>query len=138
MKMIQQLHFNNQADEAIALYKKAFDCTVKTLLHYEDAVKNGWETPCPEKNNKVYHSEVMFGPQEVRFSDFSSAEDIELTKRMEHIIGMDSEEEVEKAFTILAKNGEIIEPLHHPPYMVVIGRVKDKFGLLWTLMCDYK
>lgn len=138
MIMIQKLCFDGCSDLAINLYKKAFDCTIRSLLHYKDAVQNGWETPCPEKDDKVYHSEVMFGPQEVRFSDLSSTEEIELTKRMEHLIGFDTEEEVEKAFSILAENGEIIEPLNHPPYMVVIGTVKDQFGLVWTLMCDYK
>ncbi len=50
-------------------YKKAFGCTVRNLLHYSDAVKKGWERPDEEKESLVYHSEIMFGDQEVRMND---------------------------------------------------------------------
>lgn len=137
MKIIPMIYFNGQCDEAIELYKKAFNCKVKTLLHYSDAVNFGWEQPKPELDGRVYHSEIMFGDQEVRFCD-NSIENAELSQKTVHVVGFDTAEEVETAFEILRDGGEVIKPLSRPPYLVITGTVRDKFGIQWQLLCDYK
>lgn len=137
MKFIHKLCFSGEAAEALEKYKQAFGCTVRSLLYYSDAVKNGWEQPDAAKDPLVYHSEIMFGDQEVRINDLSDKEDVSLTKKVTHIIGFDTAQEVETAFSVLSDGGEIITPLNRPPYMVIIGAVKDKFGVKWELMCDF-
>lgn len=131
------IYFNGQCEEAIELYKKAFNCRVKCLLHYSDAVNNGWEQPNPELDKMVYHSEAFFGEHEVRFCDCSK-EEAELSQKMIYVVGFDTAEEVEATFVTLSEDGEVIQPLSSPPYLVVIGTVKDKFGIQWQLVCDYK
>lgn len=137
MKFIQKLCFCGETEEALEVYKRAFGCTVRSLLHYSDAVKNGWEKPDASKEQFVYHSEIMFGEQEVRISDLSDERDVRLTKEVVHIVGFNTADEVEKAFSVLSEEGEIIKPLERPLYMVIIGSVKDRFGVQWELMCDY-
>lgn len=137
MNVVTKLCFNGCADDAIRLYQEVFGCRIRSLIHYRDAVQNGWEPPCPSKDGTVYHSELFFGETEVRIAD-DPGENAALTRRIDHPVGMDSAEEVERAFELLAKEGEVIQPLERPPYMVIIGAVRDKFGVLWTLMCDYK
>ncbi len=137
MKFIQKLCFSGETEEALKEYKRAFGCTVRSLLHYSDAVKNGWEKPDAVKEALVYHSEIMFGEQEVRMNDMSDLAEVKLTKEVIHIIGFDTAEEVEKAFYVLSEGGEVIKPLERPPYMVIIGTVKDRFGVKWELMCDF-
>ena len=137
MKFIQKLCFSGEAEEALEKYKKAFGCTIRNLLHYSDAVINGWERPDEEKESLVYHSEIMFGDQEVRMNDLSDEAEVELTRKVIHIIRFDTAEEVEKAFSVLSDGGEVIRPLERPPYMVIIGTVKDRFGVKWELMCDF-
>jgi PhnB protein len=137
MKFIQQLCFSGEAEEALEVYKRAFGCTVRSLLHYSDAVKNDWEQPNETKESLVYHSEIMFGEQEVRMNDMSDEVKVKLTKEVLHIVGFDTEKEVEKAFLVLCEGGEVIKPLERPPYMVIIGSVRDRFGVQWELMCDF-
>lgn len=137
MKFIQKLCFSGETEEALELYKKAFGCTVRSLLHYSDAVTNGWEKSDKEKESFVYHSEIMFGEQEVRMSDLSDEADVKLTKEVKHIIGFDTADEVEHAYQVLSEGGEVLKPLERPPYMVIIGEVKDRFGVKWELMCDF-
>ncbi len=136
MKFIQKLCFSGETEEALEIYKQAFGCSVRILLHYSDAVKNGWEQPDSLKAPLVYHSEIMFGEQEVRMNDLSDESQVKLTKEVIHIIGFDTAEEVEKAFSVLSNGGEIIRQLVRPPYMTIIGTVKDRFGVIWELMCD--
>jgi PhnB protein len=76
----------------------------------------------------------MFGEQEVRMNDLSDEAEVELTRKVIHIIGFDTAEEVEKAFSVLSDGGEVIRPLERPPYMLLIGTVKDRFGVKWELM----
>lgn len=137
MKFIQKLCFEGETKEALEVYKRAFGCTVKSLLYYSDAVRNGWEPSNTSKDPFVYHSEIMFGEQEVRMSDLSDEKDVRLTKEVVHIVGFDTEEEVKRAFSVLAEDGEIVKALERPPYMVIIGCVKDRFGVTWELMCDF-
>lgn len=137
MKFIQKLCFDKGSEDAIHFYQKVFGCRIQSLIYYKDAVANGWASPCPEIDNTVYHSEIFFGDMEVRFSDLSSQDDVELTRKTEHLIGMDTAEEVEKTFALLAEGGEVVSPLERPPYMIIIGSVRDKYGILWTLMCDF-
>lgn len=94
MKFIQKLCFSGESEDALEEYKKAFGCTIRNLLHYSDAVKNGWEQKDEAKESLVYHSEIMFGEQEVRMNDLSDEADVKLTKEVIHIIGFDTVEEV--------------------------------------------
>ncbi len=137
MKFIQKLCFSGETEEALEVYKRAFGCTVRSLIYYSDAVKNGWEQPDTAKDSLVYHSEIMFGEQEVRIDDLSDEEEVNLTKKVIHVVGFDTAEEVEKAFSVLSDGGEVIRPLERPPFMVIIGTVKDRFGVKWELMCDF-
>ena len=43
MKFIQKLYFAGNALQAIEHYKEAFGCTEKSVILYDDAVRNGWE-----------------------------------------------------------------------------------------------
>ncbi len=136
MRFIHKMCMSGCSDAAISLYRQVFGCEVKSVIHYRDAVANGWEPPCPEKDDTVYHSELLLGDTELRIVD-DSDEMADITRRVEHPVGMDTAEEVERAFALLAEGGEIVQPLERPPYMVIIGQVRDRFGILWTLMCDF-
>ena len=137
MKFIQKLCYAGNTMEAIEKYKQAFGCTVKSLILYSEAVKNGWAKPNPQRNSKVYHSEIMFGEQEVRMSDSEDTSMLDLIRKLDYAVGFDTEAEVRKAFEVLSEGGEVIQPLETPPYMVIIGTVQDCFGIQWTLMCDF-
>jgi PhnB protein len=137
MKFIQKLCFEDNTLQAIEKYKEAFGCKEKSVILYEDAVKNGWAEPNPMRDGTVYHSEIMFGEQEVRMSDTTDAAHLQLIRKLDYAVGFRTAEEVRKAFEVLSRDGEVIKPLECPPYMVIIGSVRDCFGIQWTLMCDF-
>ena len=137
MKFIQKLYFAGNALQAIERYKEAFGCTEKSVILYEDAVKNSWTEPDPQREGTVYHSEIMFGEQEVRMVDTKDVSHLQLIRKLDYAVGFRTAEEVKKAFEVLSRDGEVIQPLECPPYMVIIGSVRDCFGIQWTLMCDF-
>ena len=107
-------------------------------MHYEDAVWFGWEKPNDALNGMVYHSELTRGGCELRVTDLAGEEQAGLTGKVKYSIQFDTEEEVVSAFRVLAANGTVIREFVKPPYTVIIGEVRDPFGVHWVLMCDFK
>ena len=138
MKFILGLYFDGQAKEALALYERAFGCRVETCLYYKDAVRLGWAAPDEGKGDLIFHSEVRFGQQEVRLGDLGGEERIRMTRETRYTVSLDSEEDVIRAFDALAEGGVVIRPLERPPFLVIIGGVRDRFGVNWELLCDYQ
>nr|WP_288824788.1 hypothetical protein [uncultured Clostridium sp.] len=68
MKFIQKLCFSGETEEVLEEHKKAFGCTIRNLLHYSDAVKNGWEWKDEAKESLVYHSESNKGSTVLKIS----------------------------------------------------------------------
>ena len=69
MKFIQKLGFEDNALQAIEKYKEAFGCKEKSVILYEDAVKNGWAEPNPMRNGTVFWRS---GSPNVRYSGYRS------------------------------------------------------------------
>lgn len=122
MQIIPTLHFNRTCEKAIDLYQRAFGCTVKCLLYYSDAVKAGWIQADSERMNMVYHSEILFGEQEVRMSD-CVGEASDLSQEVFLTVKFEKAEQVEQAFNILKEKGTVIVPLERPPYCEIVGSV---------------
>ena len=137
MKFIQKLYFAGNTLQAIEKYKEAFGCKEKSVILYEDAVKNGWAEADVQREGTVYHSEIMFGDQTVRMADTMDVSHLQLIRKLDYAVGFRTAEEVKKAFEVLSIDGEVVQPLECPPYMVIIGSVRDCFGIHWTLMCDF-
>ena len=108
MKFIQKLCFEDNTLQAIEKYKEAFGCKEKSVILYEDAVKNGWAEPNPMRDGTVYHSEIMFGEQEVRMSDTTDAAHLQLIRKLDYAVGFRTAEEVRKAFEVLSRDGEVV------------------------------
>ena len=137
MKFIQKLYFEDTTLQAIELYKEAFGCTEKSVIMYEEALEKGWADLDPKRNGTVYHSEIMFGDQEVRMADTRDTDFLQLIRKLDYAVGFRTADEVKKVFEVLSRDGEVVQPLECPPYMVIIGSVRDCFGIQWTLMCDF-
>lgn len=138
MKFIPQIYLRGQGEKAIALYKEAFHLTVKTLIHYKDAVQSGWEPPNEAINPLIYHSELIRDGFELKVTDLGSREQAEKTRLSIFPVQFETEEEVRSAFRILSANGIVLRALTKPPHMVIIGEVRDPFGVHWILMCDFR
>ena len=61
------------------------------------------------RKSLVHHSEIMFGEHEVRMNDLSDEAEVKLPKEVIHIIGFDTAEEVEKAFSVHSDGGEVMK-----------------------------
>jgi len=129
-------HFSGNCEEAIHLYEKAFETKADFILYYSDAKKEDWNIDLTEEQKKyVYHAEMKIGAQRIMFSDNISLK-INKGNSFFLTITFDTKEEVEKAFNILAENGNILIPLRRTTYSSCVGTLIDKFGIRWGLMTE--
>lgn len=129
-------NFNGRCEEAIELYKKAFDAKVKVLLRYSDADEKDLDLPFSDTIlNKVYHCEMMIGDQRIMFSDNF---DIEITRNTSEflLITYNTPEEVKRAYEILKEGSTIIYPLKSTTYSSCFVSLIDKFGFRWGIMTE--
>lgn len=130
------LHFCGKCEEAINLYKRAFNCKVDFILHYSDADKRDWDIELSEvQKNYVYHSEIYIGEQRVMLADEFEIE-CKTSTSIFLTITFNTALEVETAFNILMEDGVIIYPLHTTTYGSCTGSLIDKYGFRWGLMTE--
>lgn len=130
------LNFHGQCEEAINMYKKAFNAKIDCMLRYSDADARDWSRQLsPDEANYIYHAEIYIGNQRIMLSDileFSLSKGTALFLT----VTFETKEDVQKAYDILKENCEIIYPLHSTTYSSCIVVLVDKFGFRWGLMTE--
>ncbi|MCL2351362.1 MAG: VOC family protein [Firmicutes bacterium] len=128
MRLGATLYVKNSI-EAVETYKKAFGLDLGS-----DAM-----TPVTYPDGTYLHAPLFRGGREI----FDVSEETRNDKLLELLrssdqrpissigINLASEQEVRKAFEILAKDGRIIGPLKSEPWCACCGEVVDKYGVNW-------
>ncbi len=130
------LHFKGQCEEAISMYKKAFDAKVTFLMRYADADSKDYNKQLTNvQKNMIYHSEILIGNQRLMLADEF---DYDLTESVSEFmtITFDTDEEVKLAYELLVEEGTVIYPLRSTTYSSCMASIIDKFGFRWGLMTE--
>ena len=136
MLITPTLHFQGQCEEAIALYRQAFDLRTSFILHYSDADQRDWDVPLTgEQLSYVYHSEAYIGEQRLMLADeigLASAG----SRSLFLTVTFKTDDRVRQAYEVLTREGSIIHPLHSTTYSSCMASIMDKFGFRWGLMTE--
>lgn len=119
MTVIPTLHCGGRTEEAIALYKRAFNLKIDFMGK-------------DEKTNIVYHTETRIGEQRIRISD-GGPNEIQNDSLFLTVV-FETDSEVEKAFSILREGGTVIKDPHPEDFSSCMSIVRDTFGYKWFLM----
>ncbi len=123
MIVIPTLHLGGRCEEAIALYKKAFNLEVD------------WQGK-DKQTNLIYHTEARIGKQRIRLSDGGTERDEIQVDSLFLAVVFDTVDDVERVFHILKEGGTVITAPHRPAFATCMSELKDKFGFKWLLMVD--
>ena len=123
MIVIPTLHCGGRCEEAIALYKKAFNLVVD------------WQGK-DDQTNLIYHTEAHIGEQRIRLSDGGTEQEKIQADSLFLALVFDTVAEVERAFDILKEGGTVIQAPNKPVFATCMSELKDKFGFKWFLMVD--
>lgn len=133
MNIIPNLHFHGDCEKAMELYEKAFKARRTVFLRYKDADPHDFgEDLTDEKQNYVYHAEMMIGDQRMMMNDHT--EDIARGVNVSLLVSFGSKEEVIGAYEILKDGARIIHPVQETTYSGCFVSLIDRYGVRWELM----
>lgn len=135
MKIRPYLTFNGECEEAIELYKKAFQTDVLQIMRFADMPSvPGFSLP-DEYKNRITQCTLKIGEDYIRMSDCGPGHEL-LEPESERIsLAMEcTVEQTKHAFNVLAEEGHVGIPLSETFYSPCAGVVFDKYGVMWNFV----
>lgn len=127
-RIVPNLWFNDNAEEAVELYKTAFsDVTVNRTDHYTDA---GKEQHGHEAGQVMT---VDFSIEGYRFVAINGGAAFLLNPAISFFVNCASKEDVDKVWNALSDGGTVLMALDKYPFSEYYGWVSDKFGVSWQV-----
>lgn len=117
-KITTFLMFQGDAEEAIDFYVTLFDDSeIVTRTEFESAV----------------HFQFTLNGQRYLALDSSTEHDFTFTPSFSLFVECDSEEELNRLYEQLSKDGELLMPLDNYGFSQKYAWVNDRFGVSWQL-----
>lgn len=114
--------FYGDAEEAINFYTSIFDeSKIESVVHQE--------------NGDVIHAKFTLNGQNFMAID-STGEHIPFTAAMSLFVTCETEEEIDRVFESLIRDGKILMDLAVTPFSLKFGWVEDKYGVSWQLSLE--
>ena len=116
------LMFYGDAEEAMNFYTSIFDeSNIESVVHQE--------------NGDVMHAKFTLNGQNFMAID-STGEHIPFTAAMSLFVTCETEEEIDRVFESLIRDGKILMDLAVTPFSLKFGWVEDKYGVSWQLSLE--
>ena len=133
------LTFNGNCEEAFDFYKSVFGGDFQYVGRFSEMPPNP-EYPIPEsEKDKIMHISLPISETAVLAGSDSSEAFGHATVIGNNIaisINTDSEEETDRIFADLSKEGQIKMPLAKTFWGSYFGMFTDKFGIHWMISCE--
>lgn len=131
MRVVPQLMFEGQAQEALDLYEEAFSDFEITLME-----RYGAERPGPE--GMIYQAELNLMGQKLRFIDSPLPHDFSFTPSISLFVDCTNREELERLAELLAAEGQVLMPMADYGFSQAFTFISDRFGVSWQLNLPYE
>ncbi|GHT43977.1 hypothetical protein FACS189438_2160 [Bacteroidia bacterium] len=134
MKVRPYLTFQGDCEEAINLYKRAFNTDTIECMRMSDISIPDFTMP-GEYKNRILQATLKLGDDFIRMSDCGPNQPLNDPESERISIAVETSiEEVKHAFGVLAEEGRVGMPLAETFYSPCAGVVFDKFGVMWNFV----
>jgi predicted 3-demethylubiquinone-9 3-methyltransferase (glyoxalase superfamily) len=118
------LMFEGRAEEALNYYTSLFtDSEIISITRFESDLPDG----------KIMNSVLRIYDQEYILMDSPIKHDFNFTPSISIFVKCETEDEIDKLFTGLSSNGNILMPLEEYPFSKKFAWISDRFGVSWQL-----
>lgn len=136
VKITPNFNFNGKCNEAIQLYKEAFNAEIICLIRNCDATwEESYSNLLDDEKEYIYHAEMCIGDQRIMMCDNFSVP-YQPSASLSLTVTMDTKEDVLHAFEIMEEGCEIIYPIQSTSYSSCFVSFYDKFGFRWVIMTE--
>lgn len=113
------IYFNGQCKQAIELYKKAFNATVKTMI--EDS-----------SQSLVVHAEIIIHNELLMLNDFGNNDGISKSGGYQLSVQFENEVALQRAYVEIQNGSVTIESMKSTEYSPCVVRFIDRFDVRWA------
>lgn len=128
------LHFMGNTEAAMNFYKSIFGGEFTALSRFKDVA--GGEKMTAEDQEKIIHISLPMGKgNSIMATDMleSMGQSLVTGNNFHISINAESDEEVERLFQALSKDGKVEMPLNKTFWGSYFGMCKDRFGIQWMI-----
>jgi predicted 3-demethylubiquinone-9 3-methyltransferase (glyoxalase superfamily) len=118
-----------QAEEAMKLYTSLFKQSEILKLTRYGANEAGAE-------GTVQHATFTLNGQEFMCIDGGAEHAFTFTPSISLYVRCETEEEIDRVFTVLSQGGQILMPLDRYPFSQKFGWLSDRYGVSWQLSLE--
>jgi PhnB protein len=132
MNLFTHLNFGGNCENAFRFYEQHLGGTVTIMM------KQSQMTPTPPaeqagNEDRVVHARLSIAQVELIGNDVPA--DHFLPIRSSYLyLAVDSAEDAERIYGVLAGDGKVTIPIAKTPYASRFAQLRDKFGVLWTII----
>jgi PhnB protein len=130
MKLYTHLNFGGNCEEAFRFYETHLGGKV-TMMMKADALPPGMKAP--GSLDAVIHARMDIAGIELIGNDVP-AEYFKPIRSSYLYLNVDSTEEAERIYDVLAEGGEVGMPIAETFFATRFGQLRDKFGVLWSII----
>ncbi len=132
MKLYTHLNFGGNCEQAFRFYEKHLGGKI-TVMAKASQLPAGVK-PSGSKD-AVIHARMKVAGVELIGNDVPP--DVFKPIRSSYLfLAVDSREEAERIYEILGKDGEVGIPMAETFFASRFGQVRDRFGTLWSIICE--
>jgi PhnB protein len=131
------LTFKNNCEEAFTFYKSVFGGDFTYIGRFKDMPTTDNNCP-PAEGDKIMHISLPIGNTVIMGSDAPGnyGETIIVGNNFSVSINTDSQEEADRIFNGLSKDGNVSMPMNKTFWGAYFGMFTDKFGINWMVNFD--
>lgn len=127
------LWLDDQAEQAASFYTKTFpDGRVTAVSHYPESFDN----PGGKPRGSVLTVDFEVAGQ--RFTALNGGPQFVINPSISFFVHVDTVEEADRLFSMLADGGEVLMPLGAYPWSERYGWTKDPFGVSWQVIAGQR
>jgi PhnB protein len=130
MKVLTQLNFGGNCEEAFRFYEKHLGGKVLMMMHQDEAPGS---TATNEAGKAVIHARLALGETMLLGNDVPASR-FQKMRSVYIYLAVDSTEEAERVYKILSEGGEVFMPLAETFYATRFSQLRDRFGVSWSLI----
>lgn len=120
--LIPHLHFCGDCEEAIALYEKAFNTRVDTIIRNDEG--------------RLLHAEMHIHEQRVMLNNRFGNKDKTTACAIAAIVTFRNADELLVCYEIMNQDSITIDKLEQLSYTELCVQFLDKFGIQWAFMVE--
>jgi PhnB protein len=130
MKVYTQLNFGGDCQEAFRFYEKNLGGKVLVMMRQDQAPGS---TATGDEGKAIVHARLAIGDTVLIGNDVPASV-FEKIRSVYIFLSVDSSEEAERVYKLLAEDGEVYMSLQETFFATRFSQLRDRFGVSWSII----